>query len=126
MEARAQEWRSDMERDYRVIDVEEATGDLFIITNPAIIADEDSLVSLLLTAAKYKMENRWNGKLFRIALFSGKAFAHPKWKIPKKERKLWAENFLAEYDTKSRKAWMYPALPGKKKKLVIDTTRQGK
>ncbi|HLP43492.1 MAG TPA: hypothetical protein VK465_18455, partial [Fibrobacteria bacterium] len=68
----------------------------------------------------------WNGKPFKVALFSGKAFAHPKWKIPKKERKLWAENFLAEYDTKSRETWMYPALPGKKKKLVTDTTRQDK
>lgn len=89
-----------------------------------IIAKEDSLKARLLKMADDRLLSMWNGKPIKVALFSDKAFAHPKQSMPKEQRKKWTEHYLADYDSEKKEIWLYPALPAKKRKLELDKLSQ--
>lgn len=115
----AGKWPQAPKQDYNWVDEDTSNGRMYVSMDSGILAKEDSLIARLHQLAERRTWDKWNGKPIKVALFSDERYAHPKGELDKHDRKKWAENFLAEFDTKKNEVWLYPALPAKKKKLDL-------
>jgi hypothetical protein len=105
--------------DYKWVDEDTSTGRMYVSMDPGILADTDSLVARLREIAARRSMDMGNGKPIKVALFSDERFAHPKWKVSGKDRRDWAGNYLADFDTRINELFLFPALPSKRKKIAL-------
>lgn len=118
-QAKKRPWLEVEKLDFNWIDEDTSNGRMFVAMDSGIATKEDSIVSRLIQIAEWRRLNKGTGKPIKVAIFSDSAYAHPIRTFKKKDHKNWAEYFLAEYDTQKKEVWLHPALPGKKKKLVL-------
>ena len=105
--------------DYRVPFQDTSSGMMYVSMDSGILANEDSLVLRLQKFLEKRKLDMWGDKFTKVALFSDPLYAHPKETIKKSERKAWADHFLAEYDSKKNVVWIFPAVPAKRKKILV-------
>lgn len=103
--------------DYRATHLDTSTGRYYVVMDSGIMADEDSLAARLKGIAKARLLDMWNGKAIKIALFSDPVYAYPIERLKKADRKLWADHYLADYDSEKNEVRIYPKLPARRKFL---------
>ncbi|MEO7427216.1 MAG: hypothetical protein ABI036_18655 [Fibrobacteria bacterium] len=105
--------------DYQMAHEDTSSGRMYVSMDSGILVNEDSLVFRLQKFLKERKWDMWGDRITRVALFSEPLYAHPKESMQKRDIKAWADHYLAEFDSKKNIVWLFPAVPAKKKKIIL-------
>ncbi|HLP30651.1 MAG TPA: hypothetical protein VK150_04760, partial [Geothrix sp.] len=64
--------------------------------------------------------DRWPKATLKLVLFSNRKYALYRNEVPEPLVRDWKSHYLAEYDAEKKKLTIFPALPARRKTLVLD------